>query len=298
MKILATQQAVEHVARRIGLGTNELQETVAEIGAHYRRETRLIGSKERTLFIPSEHLKSVQRTILETFLYPLPAHEAAFCTPGRGVLAAVRRHTGHRYLLHLDIKDFFPSVRPSRVKRAFERTGFDPDVAGLLTHLTTVNNHLPQGAPTSVAVADLVLGRLDRSLWGLCQRFGLTYTRYVDDIAISGGARLRKAEKYVRQIFESCHWRLSDKGGLTDPGHRPHLLGVMLGRTLNVDPTYLADLRTTLEEKAKSGEIVSEAEMRKLAGKIAWVRAVNSGESETLAQLAARLRTAEGIARG
>jgi RNA-directed DNA polymerase len=219
-------KSIEQVARCLGLGIRDLQETAGDIESHYRSSRRLIGAKERTLLIPSDHLKSIQRDILGSLLNEIPPHPASFCTVGRGILKAAQRHLGHRYLLHLDLKDFFPSVRPARVRRVFQKAGFDAEAAELLAALTTFRNHLPQGAPTSVAVGNMVLERLDKSLWGLCRRFGLTYTRYVDDIAISGGAQVQSAESEVRRIIADCHWELSQKGGLMGPDHRPKLLGV------------------------------------------------------------------------
>lgn len=274
-----------------GYGVAELNQTTADIAAHYRREWRLMGSKRRILSIPSPHLKAVQRIILERVLNAFPAHEAAFCCPGRGILDAVRRHRGHKYLLHLDLKNFFPSVHSSRVARAFGRLGFDSTATALLTALTTFGNNLPQGAPTSVAVGNLVLDRLDRSLWGVCRSFGLTYTRYIDDIAISGGEQLCEAEPEIRRIVSDCRWRLSDKGGLSGPGSRPKLLGVMMGSTLNVDPTYVADLQAILAKHSGSLSPLTESEHRQLAGKIAWVRAVNANEAQDLENMLAELPT-------
>jgi RNA-directed DNA polymerase len=282
---------VEKVARCLGHGLLELNQTATEIASHYRRESRLIGSKRRILSVPSDHLKAVQRLILERLLDPIPPHEAAFCYPGRGILDAVRRHQGHRYLLHLDLRDFFPSVRTSRVARAFRRLGFDAGATTLLTALTTYKNALPQGAPTSVAVGNLVLDRLDRSLWGVCRKYGLTYTRYVDDLAISGGRRLAGVEAEIRAIVSDCHWELSNKGGLAETGSRPRLLGVLMGETLNVDPTYVADLRVVLAGRVGAGDPLTQAEHRTLAGKIAWVRAVNADDAQDLLSLFGQLRT-------
>lgn len=282
---------LEELARATGFGVSELQETVADINSHYRRESRLIGSKRRQLCIPSEHLKDVQRAILERWLFTIPRHPASFCCPGRGVLDAARRHLGHRYLLHLDIRDFFPSTRPSRVSRAFAGAGFDDEATAVLTALTTFDRHLPQGAPTSVGVGNLVLQRLDRSLWGVCRKFGLTYTRYVDDLAISGGEQLRRAETEIRRIVADCKWTLSEKGGLSGPNACPKLLGVLLGRTLNVDPTYLADLHSVLSD-GRALEDLSEVERRTIKGKIAWVRAVNPDDAKEFESVVSALMPA------
>ena len=278
------------LARLLGIGVQQLEDIAANVPAMYRQENREIGSKMRILSIPMPTLKALQRDIYDAILSRIPTHEAVFCRPGRGILDAVRRHQGHPYLLHLDIRNFFPSTSHQRVRGVLKAAGFCADVASLLTRLTTYRKQLPQGAPTSVAMGNIVLERLDNSLWNLCRGFGLTYTRYVDDIAISGGRRVNDVEERARRIFERHGWELSAKGGLTQiRKDKPKLLGIILGTSLSVDPTYLADVSIALNDYIDSNIKPSKAEMMRLRGRISWTASVDPDSGRELESLLSKL---------
>ncbi len=176
---------------------------------HYGWQSRRHGH-QRLLEKPKPRLKAVQHMILGEILDRVPIHASAhgFCR-GRSCKTAVMPHLGRDVLLRLDLQNFFPSVGWARVRAVFSSLGYPSGVsrilAGLCTHRTSVplagpafrqlpwdfrkmlrNRHLPQGAPTSPALANLCAWHLDSRLHGLGQRLDLHYTRYADDLAISG----------------------------------------------------------------------------------------------------------------
>lgn len=194
------------------------------------------NGKSSTLRVPCKGLKALQRSLNHDVLKHLDRERASYCRAGRGVLRAAAAHEHRPALLHRDIAKFFPSVSPSRVVRTLIGEGFSPYHARLITSVCTLDGELPQGAPTSVTLGNLVLKSLDRRLSALCRKHGLTYTRYVDDLAISGGEiRLRNIAAHIDRIIADEGWETGeDKGGLYGRGEYREYLGISVGGLLEV----------------------------------------------------------------
>lgn len=199
-------------------GNAALRRKAALADQHYRWQWRSKPRGGIRLFeVPRWALKTVQRRVNEGLLSRVPPHEAA-CgfTRGRGVLDHARLHAGQAVLLHFDLQDFFGSVRASRIHAMFATLGYSPELCRTLTALTTSrvpepvlqrlrddrlidfqhaqrlrDPHLPQGAPTSPALANLCAFGLDLRLEGLAQALGARYSRYADDLVLSGPRSLR-----------------------------------------------------------------------------------------------------------
>jgi RNA-directed DNA polymerase len=151
----------------------------------FRMAKRSGGSREITA--PRPALKHVQTWIHQQITSRLAPHEAChgFVT-GRSIVSNAKPHTDQAIVLKLDLLDFFPSVSRNAVFRTYRRIGYNRAVANLLTSLTTLRGGLPQGAPTSPQLANLAAYEMDVRLSAYCQRQGLTYTRYADDLTFSG----------------------------------------------------------------------------------------------------------------
>jgi RNA-directed DNA polymerase len=173
----------------------------------------------RLLEVPQPWLRALQRRVLDDLLAHVQPHEAACAyVRGRSVVDHARAHVGQAVLVKFDLQDFFATVRASRVHATFARLGYSPAVARELMALCTTatpepvlerlrtegglswtqamrlrDAHLPQGAPTSAALANLCAFRLDTRIAGLARALGARYTRYADDIVLSDDARLRHA---------------------------------------------------------------------------------------------------------
>jgi len=170
-------------------------------------------SLPRLIEAPKLRLKAVQRRILTGILDHIPAHAAAHgFRAGRNIVSFTAPHAGQRCVLRMDVQDFFPSLRRPRVLRVFLNAGYPEPVAALLADLCTTvtpasirlsmpgappdkawplrkkfqSRHLPQGAPTSPALANLCAFSLDARLSGLARKFQARYTRYADDLLFSG----------------------------------------------------------------------------------------------------------------
>ncbi|GMU03833.1 hypothetical protein ASNO1_00850 [Corallococcus caeni] len=235
---------------------------------------------ERLLEQPGEALARLQRKVLHGILDLIPPHEAAHgFVRGRGIRGFVEPHTGQSVVVRLDLEDFFLSVRPPRVWGVFRAAGYPDGVAGALAGLCTnrtpgavvaqarragsarevdtrwrlarrlESRHLPQGAPTSPALANLAAYRLDVRLSALARALGARYTRYADDLAFSGGEALgrsaRRLLQCVRRIVRDEGFTVrEEKTRVMFQGHQQWLAGVVV----NEHPT----LRRTEHDRLKA----------------------------------------------
>jgi len=150
----------------------------------------------RRISAPRKKLKAVQRAILKNILEKIPAHDAAHgFVEARSIVSHATPHVGASVVVRIDIEDFFPTVHYRRVE-GFFANHYPSEVARLLAGLTTHRatlaedaviwpGALPQGAPTSPALANLVCRRLDARLTALAKKAGAVYTRYADDLTFS-----------------------------------------------------------------------------------------------------------------
>ncbi|MGB7324060.1 MAG: reverse transcriptase family protein [Rubripirellula sp.] len=179
----------------------------------------------RQLSSPHKLLATAQRWILDEILNKLPVEDSAHgFVRDRDILTNAIPHVGKDVVLNMDLENFFPSISFPRVRQVFKGIGYSPAVATILALLCTESPRrlvtyagqqylvasaprgLPQGACTSPAISNQVAKRLDRRMQGLAQKFGVTFTRYADDMTVSGGSDLTDRIGYmiakVRHIAE------------------------------------------------------------------------------------------------
>lgn len=205
-------KSLKGLARRLCVPLDVLQELADTIESQYRTFPMSCRGKTRIITAPSERLKSVQRRIYEELLKPLgvPDHLHG-SVPGRSPYTNAAAHAAQPWLLRVDIVSFFPSVKPSHVYRLWiEQLGCSPQVARLLTKLTTFNFSLPQGAPTSTALANLILAGVDECIKRKATEGDLRFTRYVDDLGLSG-ENPQGLVKHVSTLLQREGFKVSRK---------------------------------------------------------------------------------------
>jgi hypothetical protein len=284
---------------------------------HYSYCWRAKSSRRwRLLEMPKARLKAVQRRLLHDLLGHIPAHDAAHAyRRGRSVLTYAAPHAGQAIVLRFDLCDFFPSVRASRVHALFRTAGYPAPVARLLTGLCTnvlpsevrdaapgrqsasayAHAHLPQGAPTSPALANLCAYRLDCRLAALAQSLGAHYTRYADDLAFSGGARLERGARRFQVLV--CRVALEEgfevhtrKSRFMRRGVRQQLAGVVVNERPNVRRAEYDRLKATLCNCARHGPASQNRDgltdfRAHLLGRIAYVALLNPARGRKLREL-------------
>lgn len=160
---------------------------------------------ERNIAAPKTTLKNAQRKILEEILYKIPPsqHTHGFLTQKSVVTNAKSHKTNPELLLTMDIQDFFPTITFQRVKGMFKNFGYSAyissllamictycermpiDVKGVTRYVKTSDRILPQGAPTSPMITNIICLKLDKRLSALANKYGAIYTRYADDMSFS-----------------------------------------------------------------------------------------------------------------
>jgi hypothetical protein len=175
--------SVAELARRLAVSEAELR-AVPLVYRRFQVPKRTGG--HRTIYEPGEELKRVQRLLLRKLFKRLSAHPRAHgFERGKSTVTGALPHERKRVVLRMDLRDFFGSIKSARVRDYFARAGWDADAAQLLTRLCTHEGALPQGAPTSPRLSNLVNFRVDARLDALARKCGADYTRYADDMTFS-----------------------------------------------------------------------------------------------------------------
>jgi hypothetical protein len=276
---------------------------------HYRysRLPRASGPP-RVLEAPKPRLKALQRRILHEVLDVVPVHPAAHgFVGGRSARTHAAAHVGRRVVVRVDLEDFFAGVTAARVFGIFRACGYPEGVAHVLTGLCTnavpvdesvpghwrlsrrlAAPHLPQGAPTSPALANLAAFVLDRRLSGLADAVGAVYTRYADDLVFSSDAYLRTPVAAIAEIARAEGFRVNaGKTRVMGRGRRQTVTGVVVNARPNVARGEYERLKATLHRAALDGSAGLDPTV--LLGRIAWVESLNPARGAKLRATFARI---------
>lgn len=191
-----------------------------------------------------------------------PSDYAMGFTERRSVVTNADVHKGQNYVFNVDLKDFFPSIDQARVwkRLQLEPFCFDRSIANILAGLCAMKQKmddgsvrfvLPQGAPTSPIITNMICDTLDRRLAGLAKRFGLRYSRYADDITFSSMHNVYQEagdfRKELKRIIEGQGFSMNEaKTRLQKLGSRQEVTGVIISRKLNVTQEYVREIRNIL----------------------------------------------------
>lgn len=200
----------------------------------------------RTLHVPSRKLKQIQTIILHKILDHLPVSRYATAYKKGAVLADnATPHVGHRYLLKLDITDFFGSIRCDQVYRAAFNANYFPKQIGLmLTRFCCRQDVLPQGAPTSPALSNLVMKNFDNNMGAWCAKRGIAYTRYCDDMTFSSDKPLYHVYEKAKTMLEEMGFQLNEKKThFVTNNNRQSVTGLTVNEKVSISRDYKRMLR-------------------------------------------------------
>lgn len=273
----------------------------------------------RQIWAPIPRLKFVQRWILDKVLNNLTTHGAAHgFVRGKSIVTNAAVHSNSEILIKLDVKEFFPSINWRRVKGVFRHAGYHEQIATLLTLLCTeaprqiveqngatfyvalADRALPQGAPTSPALSNIVCLNLDRRLTGLADKLGLRYSRYADDLTFSlpvdddtKKTKTTKANKkaenkknsrnnqIIGQLLGSVHKILreegftlnNDKTSVIRTGNQQSVTGMVINEdhVPRVPRQIKRRLRAAIHNLEKGGTLRADETLDTLIGFAAWI---------------------------
>lgn len=244
------------------------------------------NKKWRHIDNPRDELREIQKRIYINILrkYPFPATMIGG-VPGGSIIKNAAFHIGQKQVLALDLRNCFPSTSNLLVYKSYiKKLGCSPEIAGLLTRLTTFHFRIPQGAPTSAALANLVLLDLHSEVLEILRPASLNLTFYIDDIVVSGENVKPFIEPVIRLIQKHGYAVSTKKKKLMPANVSQKITGLIVNRKVNIPSIYVEDLRKNIvDKKAKSGLL--ENELKSFGGKINFVRQVNPALADKIEEL-------------
>lgn len=284
---------IKHLPVILGISLNSIQQIAQDSDKYYREFERQVKNKKRVLVESVEPLKTLQRRILDDILLRIPPTENSFGgTKGRSIKDNAMVHRHSKFIVKLDIKSFYPSIRSIKVYEFFIEQECSPDVARILTKLTTRNYALPLGTSTSPFLADQIVRDIDLRISAMANRVGLKYTRYVDDITLSGNFELERIAGTVMQVLKQSGFKTKkDKLIYYKPTDKERVItgvGIIDGRIsapLDYVEAFKDELKVLIEQSRRAepqGEIQSREHYR---GKIMYIKWLDPSLGDKLISL-------------
>ncbi|TIS45054.1 MAG: trypsin-like serine protease [Mesorhizobium sp.] len=264
--------------------------------------------KTRIINAPDKRLKHLQRQIAPLLdqLYSVRNPVHGFVT-GKSVKTNALAHLRNRFVLNIDLKDFFPSITENRINGVLESLGVDSGVSRIIARLCCHNAQLPQGAPTSPVLSNMICFRLDKELLAFAKSMRCIYTRYADDITFSshqpmvalfegsaqpsGAFALDLLSSTLRNIVNGNGFAINpEKAHYADRHSRRTVTGIKINEFLNVDRRYVRNIRAALHSVEQVGKKAAQEKFEKdhkgkcdlgahLGGKLSWLRYIR-GQSD------------------
>lgn len=213
------------------------------------------GSR-RKLSVPDLILKKVQRSIADNILtqYPISRSAQAY-KPGSSIQRNARAHIGKKKILKLDIEGFFDHIHYSQVKDiVFSKEKFSEPIRILLTMLCYYKESLPQGAPTSPAITNIIMYDFDETVGDFCNNKKIAYTRYCDDMTFSGDFDEREIIGFVRSELLKLGLFLKNRKTAVIPATKRQMVtGIVVNEKLNIAKEYKKNIRQEIYYIKKFG---------------------------------------------
>ncbi len=284
----------------------------------------------RLIEMPKLRLRAIQGQVLRKLLNLVPPHPAAHgFRLGHSCLTHAAQHAGKAAVIRMDLQDFFPRVPAPRIQALFAKLGYPEAVSDALARLCTHRTpgsvfndsavrtvlpspvrtsfrtpHLPQGAPTSPALANLCAYRFDMRLDALAQSLGATYSRYADDLAFSGGPELAQAmDRFHVQVaaiaLEEGFKINTRKTRLMRAGVRQQVTGIVVNRHPNMPRKEFDTLKAIFTNCIRHGPASQNRDGREdyrgyLTGRLAWLNMLNPQRGLRLRRLFEQIEWQEG----
>lgn len=278
----------------LGISPKTLYTVSNTIGKHYHRvKLKKADGTFRELSVPDELLKEIQRKIVNKLLIfeDVSLYATAYRFGG-SIIKNAKVHRNKSVILKLDIKGFFDSINFSLVKeRVFPKERYSDANSTLLATLCIYENALPQGAPTSPIISNIIMRDFDTAVSVWCWDRKITYTRYCDDMTFSGEFEPDEVKKFVSDKLKEMGFRLNHKKTrVLHDGVRKSVTGIVVNEKINTAKDYRKKIRQEVYYCKKFGVLshlsVKEPQtpagsyLHSLLGRINFVLSVDSGNKE------------------
>jgi len=259
MQSTVSDQAVEEMAQRLGVSACAIRMVSNPKTRNYRVYVQRQGRKKRLIEAPKTILKRIQRSLLDSVFSHVHSStwSHGFCL-GRSIFSHAVLHTRKNVVVTMDIKDFFPSVNLQKIHPILRRFFPDESELELAMQLVTRNGRLPQGAPTSPHLANLVFSAIDETI---ASSIGgrWAYSRYADDLAFSGDDSTGMLIDTVSEIaLRNGFCIATKKTRVMRQHHRQKVTGLVVNRGLNLPREKRKNWRATLHRISKQGVEAAE----------------------------------------
>lgn len=284
----------EHFSKLLGCKIEFLYKITNNPTQNYRTyKIPKHNGKLRTITEPYPDLKYIQQWILKNILQKIPVSSYAKAyNPNDSLRANVRFHVKQPVVIKLDVEDFFPSIHQISLVKIFRQYGYELNLSRMLSRLCSYDGKLPQGAPTSPYLSNLYCRRLDNRIGKYITKAGFRYTRYSDDITISGNI----TDKQIGGIIAFCKKCLEDEGfklneektQILRHHHRQLVTGVVLNDKISAGVKKKKEIRKQIYYIKKYGleshiaheNIDKQNYIYHLAGLINWVLFLEKNNKE------------------
>src|SRR5690625_28519 len=219
-----------------------------QVPKHGNNEFRLISE-------PLPNLKDIQKWILNSILNQLePSPYSKAFRKGYSIKDNAKFHKGQKKVLTMDIKNYFGSIKYSNVYSFFRELSYTKSVAVMLSNICTLNDALPQGSPTSPMLANLITRNLDKRIAKYAIKNKIRYTRYADDITMSGDFDVGTVIRVVKSISKSEGFKINDgKTRVRTQNQQQEVTGIVVNEKLQAPRKYRRDLRQNIYYIEKHG---------------------------------------------
>lgn len=244
----------------------------------------------RKIYEPNSTLKYIQRQILKNILENKKVSKYATAyQKGKSLKENAQIHIGKKIILKLDIKNYFDSISfYSIYNNCFPIEYFPKGIGMLLTYLCTYNGYLPQGAPTSAYISNLVMKDFDDELGNWCEINNISYTRYSDDMTFSGDFNPNLIIKKVKTMLFKLGFELNKKKIHVIKQHQQQkITGIVVNEKMQVEIKYRKEIRKEIYYIKKYGLNShlnrinyknKEKYLNKLYGRILFVNQINNNK--------------------
>ena len=252
--------------------------------------THVISKKsggERQIESPHPILKSAQRLLLSIISETINLHSSCHgFRAERSTVTNATPHVGKDVVINLDLKDFFPSITANRVYGVFKAMKYKDEELSFLTDMTTFKGRLPQGAPTSPIIANIICSHLDKRLDGLAKKIGADYTRYADDITFSGAELIIRYIPLIKKIINEENFQLAlQKLKIQRKGSRQNVTGLTVNTQVSVPRAIRRRLRAAVHRVSQGKDPFWKSqtlELQSLRGYLHYMSSVHPEEAKVM----------------